>query len=371
MRRGLIARSQVELPDAVFDARLDRLRAAMARRLDALLVYTNNTRPAGGVLADRLRALLVGGDAGAAARSAPPVLVVALTFRVKPWIERTSRVAEVDPYAAHRHRGGAPDRRRQGRCGGRRRRFRSPVRPASPTICARPARGSRSPTPASCSPRCAASADPAEIMLAARASAIASAALSCIDPCAHRHRRDPGGGRGRGAPARRRGGLCRGSARPRPRPTVHAHRQRASGEPTLGARFAVRASVAYKGSWVRRAVTDRPRRRGDAPRRRGCVRRGGGAAAGRPRAIAIRLLRGRGMPAVAAARSPDGIARRRTAAAGRRRRGVGAGLHRGRWPAGSARRAGSCGRARRGRERFCLRRRRCAAAASRIALTDS
>jgi len=45
MRRGLIARSRVELPDAVFDARLVRLRAAMGG-LDALLVYTNNTRPA-------------------------------------------------------------------------------------------------------------------------------------------------------------------------------------------------------------------------------------------------------------------------------------------------------------------------------------
>jgi hypothetical protein len=29
MRRGLIARSLVELPDAVFDARLDRVRTAM------------------------------------------------------------------------------------------------------------------------------------------------------------------------------------------------------------------------------------------------------------------------------------------------------------------------------------------------------
>ena len=37
MRRGLIARSPVELPDAVFDARLDRVRAAMREaKLDAL-----------------------------------------------------------------------------------------------------------------------------------------------------------------------------------------------------------------------------------------------------------------------------------------------------------------------------------------------
>src|SRR5580704_14727739 len=48
MRRGLIARSLVVLPDAVFDARLDRLRAAMqAAQLDAIVIYTNNTRPAG------------------------------------------------------------------------------------------------------------------------------------------------------------------------------------------------------------------------------------------------------------------------------------------------------------------------------------
>ena len=48
MRRGLISHSKAELPDAVLDARIARLRAAMAAaRLDALLVYTNNTRTAG------------------------------------------------------------------------------------------------------------------------------------------------------------------------------------------------------------------------------------------------------------------------------------------------------------------------------------
>jgi hypothetical protein len=93
MRRGLIARSKVELPDAAFDARLARLRAAMGG-LDALLVYTNNTRPAAvswlvGFVPYWSEAMLVVPRAGA------PVLVVALTFRVKPWIERTSRVAEV------------------------------------------------------------------------------------------------------------------------------------------------------------------------------------------------------------------------------------------------------------------------------------
>src|SRR5260370_11913320 len=93
MRRGLIARSKTELPDAAFDARLERLRAAR-RELDALWVYTNNTRPAAvswlaGFIPAGSEAMLV------VPRNGLPVLVVPLTFRVKPWIERTSRVAEV------------------------------------------------------------------------------------------------------------------------------------------------------------------------------------------------------------------------------------------------------------------------------------
>src|SRR4030081_879122 len=95
MRCGLIARSPDELPDAALEARLDRVRAAMrTARLDALLLYTNNTRPAGvswltGFVPYWSEALL------AVPRHGNCVLVVALTYRVKSWIERTSRVAEV------------------------------------------------------------------------------------------------------------------------------------------------------------------------------------------------------------------------------------------------------------------------------------
>jgi hypothetical protein len=95
MRRGLIARSPVELPDAVFDARLDRVHAEMqAAQLDALVIYTNNTRPAGvswlaGFVPYWSEAVLV------VPRQAAPYLVAALSFRVKPWIERVSRVADV------------------------------------------------------------------------------------------------------------------------------------------------------------------------------------------------------------------------------------------------------------------------------------
>src|SRR5215510_15928106 len=95
MRRGLIAHSKAELPDAVLDARIARVRAAMGEApLDALLLYTNNTRPAGvswltGFVPYWSEALLV------VPRERAPVLVVALTYRVKSWIERTSRIAEV------------------------------------------------------------------------------------------------------------------------------------------------------------------------------------------------------------------------------------------------------------------------------------
>ncbi|HZR61468.1 MAG TPA: aminopeptidase P family N-terminal domain-containing protein, partial [Xanthobacteraceae bacterium] len=95
MRRGLIARSPIELPDAVFDARLARTRMAMREaNLDALIVYTNNTRPAGvswlaGFVPYWSEAVLVLPADGL------PYLVAALSFRVKSWIERVSRLGEV------------------------------------------------------------------------------------------------------------------------------------------------------------------------------------------------------------------------------------------------------------------------------------
>ena len=95
MRRGLISRSPSRLPDAVLEARLARVRAAMReQQLDALLVYTNNTRAAGvswltGFVPYWSEALLL------LAGERPPALIVALTYRVKSWIERVSRVAEV------------------------------------------------------------------------------------------------------------------------------------------------------------------------------------------------------------------------------------------------------------------------------------
>jgi Xaa-Pro aminopeptidase len=81
MRRGLIAYSKSELPEAVLDARIARLRASMeAAGLDALLIYTNNTRAAGvswltGFVPYWSEALLV------VPREREPVLVAALSYR--------------------------------------------------------------------------------------------------------------------------------------------------------------------------------------------------------------------------------------------------------------------------------------------------
>src|SRR5579871_5813151 len=179
MRRGLIARAESELPNAVFDTRLERLRAAM-QGLDALVVYTNNTRPAAvswltGFIPYWSEAMLV------VPRDGLPVLVVALTFRVKPWIERTSRVAEV----VHAPRIGIETARL---IAGRKADAAVGVvdfdhLPAGIVDDFREAGPRLALTDASdLFALVRAPADPAEIMLTSRASSIAADALSRIDP---------------------------------------------------------------------------------------------------------------------------------------------------------------------------------------------
>jgi hypothetical protein len=247
MRRGLITRSKTELPDAVFDARLERLRAAM-RELDALLVYTNNTRPAAvswlsGFIPYWSEAMLV------VPRNGLPVLVVALTFRVKPWIERTSHVAEV----FHAPRVGIEAARLiAGRkadaavgvvdCDHLPLSIADDLREAAPRLAISDASDlfamARAP------------ADPAEITLTARASSIAAIALSRIGL------RDSAGDVVAAVEAEaRRNGAEEVYVAMAPDLARGRRLLRVEGEPALGRRFCVRASVAYKGSWVRRVVT--------------------------------------------------------------------------------------------------------------------
>lgn len=245
MRRGLISHSKTELPDAALDARLDRLRAAMAdAELDALVVYTNNTRTAGvswltGFVPYWSEALLV------VPRAAPPVLVVALTYRVKSWIERTSRVAEVihtprigleaaRMIAAAKREAAVGIVDRDGlpvgilddlRAGGEHLAFSD-----AGALFA----------------RLRAKADPAEVALAAKAGGIAQRALSALPvdaPLATIIAAVE-------AEARRLGAEEIYIAAV---PDLARDRRfiRIEGEPARGASFALRATVAYKGVWVR------------------------------------------------------------------------------------------------------------------------
>ena len=92
MRRGLMGRDETELPVAAIEARLARLRAAMAAAgFDAFVVYTNNVRPSAvtwltGFTPYWSDALLLVGRTGA------PAFATALSKRVSEWIRTTDPV---------------------------------------------------------------------------------------------------------------------------------------------------------------------------------------------------------------------------------------------------------------------------------------
>lgn len=246
MRRGLIARSQAELPDDALEARVDRVRAALARAgLDALIVYTNNTRPAGvswltGFVPYWSEALLV------VPRQGAPLLVVALTYRVKTWIERTSRVAEVvhapriGLEAGRRIAAGKPDAavgvvELDTLAAG----IADDLREAGPHLIVADA--------SELFARLRTAADPAEIALAGKAAQIAHQALSQMSTDAT----DLGEMLAAiEAEARRRGAeeIYLAAA---PDLARDPRLRRIEGEIATGSSFALRASVAYKGTWVR------------------------------------------------------------------------------------------------------------------------
>jgi hypothetical protein len=95
MRRGLISWSRAELPEAVLDARVAAVQAAMTRAgLDALAVYTTPARAAGvawlaGFVPYWNQGLLV------VERSGKPLLVSALSNRVNGWMRRNAHVRDV------------------------------------------------------------------------------------------------------------------------------------------------------------------------------------------------------------------------------------------------------------------------------------
>jgi hypothetical protein len=95
MRRGLMGWNKDELPVTALEARLSRLRAEMdAAGMDAFIVYTNNVRPAAvtwitGFTPYWSDALLLVGKTGA------PAFATALSKRVSEWIRTTDPVSEI------------------------------------------------------------------------------------------------------------------------------------------------------------------------------------------------------------------------------------------------------------------------------------
>jgi Creatinase/Prolidase N-terminal domain len=244
MRRGLISRSPIELPDAALDARLDRLRAAMrAARLDALIVYTNNTRPAGvswlaGFVPYWSEALLV------VPRDGAPYLVAALSFRVKTWIERVSRLGDV----LHHPRVGLKAAQQiasvqknaavgiadfDGLPAG----IAADLREGGPELTLSDA--------TELFTKLRSKADPAEIALATRAAEIAHRALAA----------PPHGSLNAMIAAAEREARLLGAEEiylaAAPDLARGARFMRVEGETAAGKSFALRATVAYKGVWVR------------------------------------------------------------------------------------------------------------------------
>jgi hypothetical protein len=95
MRRGLMGWNKDELPVAALEARLTRLRTEMdAAGMDAFIVYTNNVRPAAvtwitGFTPYWSDALLLVQQTGA------PAFATALSKRVSEWIKTTDPMSEI------------------------------------------------------------------------------------------------------------------------------------------------------------------------------------------------------------------------------------------------------------------------------------
>ncbi len=247
MRRGLISWSKAELPEAALAGRVARAQAAMKKAgLGALLLYSNNTRPAA---ASYLCGFVPYWSEGVMVlpREGYPYLVVALTKRVATWIQATSRVSHVTSTG----RFGAEAANAIAAAGG------GTVGVADldnfPAGISSDMRGAGA-TLADATELFAslrAAADPAELALAGKAASIAHAAL------ARASARD--GDASEAIAAVEGHARALGAEECYVAAAIDLARDRRllriEGRAALGASFAIRATVAYKGSWVRLART--------------------------------------------------------------------------------------------------------------------
>jgi creatinase/prolidase-like protein len=253
MRRGLMGWDAEELPIDVLDERVRRLRAGMQKcGLDALLIYTNLVRPSAvsyltGFTPYWSEGILLVGRAG------QPTFATALSKRVANWIRSVSPVGEIvntpQPGKLLGERLAAePAVRRVGIL----EIDAFPSGPYDDLVAAAPGREFVDATDMFAAAR--RGVDGAEQRLLARADAIAVAALAQVDA---------GGAADAGSIAGEVEKHARLSGAEEAyiavAPDLNSDRRMIRASPALALalrdRFALRASVAYKGHWVRRVRT--------------------------------------------------------------------------------------------------------------------
>ena len=246
MRRGLIGWDAAEVPAAVLDARLARFQAGMKKDgLDAALVYTNFPRPAAVSYLTHFvpywsQSLLVVMPEGA------PILVSANTKRVAGWMEETSHLGRVECTgdiaggtakllaAAKAKRIGIVE---MGKLPG------GIGVPLKEKLA-----GAKFEDASALFARIRHPADAAEIALTRRAKSIAADAL---DAAMAERPREAGALIGAIEGAAREAGAEEVIIAVAPDLAREARLARIEGAAPLGARYAVRVSLAYKAHWIR------------------------------------------------------------------------------------------------------------------------
>jgi hypothetical protein len=251
MRRGLMGWNAEELPLASLEARMARLRAAMAKAgMDAFVLYTNNVRPSAvtwvtGFTPYWSDALLLVGRSGA------PIFATALSKRVSEWIKTTDPMSEI----VNTPRPGTLIGERLANDGSINRvgvlEFDTlPAGLAEDMAAAAPRIDWRDGTALFSNLR--REVDDAERGLLARADGLALAALREAETG---RSKDAGTLAGLIEKRARLGGAEEAYIAIAPDLAADMRFNRTSKPAPLATRFAVRASVAYKGCWVRRART--------------------------------------------------------------------------------------------------------------------
>jgi hypothetical protein len=250
MRRGLMGWNADELPVAALETRLGRLRAAMAKAgMDAFVIYTNNTRPSAvnyvtGFTPYWSDALMLVGKTGA------PVFATALSKRVSEWIRTTDPLSEIvntpRPGALMGERLKAAAAKRVGVL----EYDTLPAGLADDMADALPGAEWLDGTVMFAALR--RETDDAERGLLARCDSIAVAALKQAEIG---NANDAGTLAGLIEQSARLAGAEEAYIAVAPNLAVDRRLNRTSQPTRLAARFAVRASIAYKGCWVRRVRT--------------------------------------------------------------------------------------------------------------------